>query len=159
MFKSITSLFCIVSLVLLASCGGLKDPEHGFQRNGSYKLFPEEQKLSCSALKDRVHLGVGNIAKLKVKAQQMQAVSIGLAIASVALSGGSGFSYRNLSAQDQAALNKERAKVDAYNGGVPSHAHRLLARLQSRDTDAPWDEAVERHRPLRRPHAPIVQLH
>jgi len=118
MFKSITSLFCIVSLVLLASCGGLKDPEHGFQRNGSYKLFPEEQKLSCSAVKDRVHLGVANIAKLKVKAQQMQAVSIGLAIASVALSGGSGFSYRNLSAQDQAALNKERAKVDAYNGGL-----------------------------------------
>ena len=115
MHKILTGFACVLTLVLLSSCGGGQEPEHGFQRNGSYVLFPAEQKLSCSVLKDRIHLGIDNVVKLRVKAQQMQAVSIGLAIASVALSGGSGFSYRNLSAADQAAMNKERAKVDAYN--------------------------------------------
>jgi hypothetical protein len=118
MHKILTGFACVLTLVFLSSCGGGQEPEHGFQRNGSYILFPAEQKLSCSALKDRIELGINNAVSLRVKAQQQQAVAIGMTIALAVLTKGRAIHYNNLSAEEQAALKQERAKMDAYNANL-----------------------------------------
>ena len=110
-------LFLVVIAIGFAGCSAKpKGPlKAGFQSDGSYLTSSQERKMSCSDITNLSIVGAGQLGGLQSQANVGTGVGIAMAVATLALSGGTYIAYNDLGGEARAERDKQRNRLTEYN--------------------------------------------